>query len=121
MKKFRKEEQFLEQIRRVPNISFACEKVGLSRNTVYRWKAEDQRFSKRLEEALPMGTESINDLAESCVIQGIKSGNINAAKIWLENNSRKYHRPKLPMETLKPEHKGVEKFVIVRNSPDSNR
>jgi len=116
VKKYRKEKQFLEELQRVPNISYACEKVGISRNTVYRWKLEDNEFKERVERCLSMGIESISDLAESCIIQNIKLGNLNAAKYWLENHLRKYYRPKVPLETIKPEYKGIESITVIRNS-----
>ena len=41
MKKDKVKDAFLEQLRKVPIIQVACEKVGISRNSVYRWKNED--------------------------------------------------------------------------------
>ena len=76
MKKHRKEEEFLEQARKIPNISLACEKTGLSRNTIYRWRKEDPEFAKRLDEALATGVESVNDLAESKLIAHLNNGNL---------------------------------------------
>jgi predicted DNA-binding transcriptional regulator AlpA len=55
MKRNRKEQQFLEQMQTIPNISLACEKVGLSRNTIYRWCKEDPAFKDRLDEAIETG------------------------------------------------------------------
>ncbi len=94
MKRFRKENEFLEQIKTIPNISLACEKIGLSRNTIYRWCNEDPDFKKRLNEALGNGTESVNDLAESKLISLINSGNMQAIKYWLDNNKKNYMRPR---------------------------
>ncbi len=94
MKRYRKESVFLEQLRTIPNISLACEKVGLSRNTIYRWCNEDQDFKERLDNAIKTGTESINDLAESKLINHINSGNLRAIQYWLDNNKRNYSRPR---------------------------
>jgi len=94
MKRFRHENAFLEQIKTIPNISLACEKIGLSRNTIYRWCKEDPDFKKRLNEALGNGTESVNDLAESKLITLINSGNMQAIKYWLDNNKKTYMRPR---------------------------
>jgi len=94
MKRFRHENAFLEQIKTIPNISLACEKIGLSRNTIYRWCKEDPDFKNRLDEALGNGTESVNDLAESKLITQINSGNMQAIKYWLDNNKKNYMRPR---------------------------
>lgn len=94
MKRYRKEKEFLEQIKTVPNVSLACEKVGLSRNTVYRWCKEDPEFKERLDVAISTGTDSINDLAESKLIGHINSGNLRAIQYWLDNNKRNYARPR---------------------------
>lgn len=51
-------------------------------------------FFEEVEEALEMGHESINDLAESVVITKMKEGQLSAAKYWLENNKRKYIKPR---------------------------
>lgn len=94
MKKHRKEGPFLEQIKTVPNITLACEKVGLSRNTIYRWCKEDPEFKERLNEASETGIESINDLAESKLITHIKNGSMQAIKYWLDNNKVDYIKPR---------------------------
>ena len=94
MKRHKKENIFLEQIRTVPNISVACEKVGLSRNTIYRWCNEDPEFKRQLDEALNLGTASVNDLAESKLISQINSGNMRAIMYWLDNNKKNYARPR---------------------------
>ena len=94
MKKHKKEDQFLDQIRKVPNISVACEKFDLSRNTIYRWCKEDSSFKKRLDDALLNGVESINDLAESKLTSLINQGNMRAIMYWLDNNKKTYIRPR---------------------------
>jgi hypothetical protein len=94
MKKYRKEQALLEQLKTIPNVSLACEKVGLSRNTVYRWCREDPEFKARLDEALESGVESVNDLAESKLIANINSGSMRAIQYWLDNNKKAYIRPR---------------------------
>ncbi len=94
MKKKYKEDKFLEQLERVPNVSLACEKVGLSRNTVYRWCIEDADFKVRMDMALESGVHSISDLAESKLISHINGGNLRAIQYWLDNNKKNYIRPR---------------------------
>lgn len=94
MKKYRKEQVLLDQLKTIPNVSLACEKVGLSRNTVYRWCRDDPEFKVRLDEALESGVESVNDLAESKLIANINSGSMRAIQYWLDNNKKTYIRPR---------------------------
>lgn len=94
MKKKWRENQFLEQLERVPNVSLACEKVGLSRNTIYRWRSEDPDFTARMDIALAAGTDSINDLAESKLVSHINNGNMRAIRYWLDNNKKNYLKPR---------------------------
>ena len=94
MKKKYKEDKFLEQLERVPNVSLACEKVGLSRNTVYRWCGEDPDFKVRMDTALQSGVHSINDLAESKLISHINGGSFRAIQYWLDNHKKEYIKPR---------------------------
>ena len=114
MKKKYKENKFLEQLERVPNVSLACEKVGLARNTIYRWRGEDPAFTARMDTALVAGTESVNDLAESKLISHINNGHMRAIQYWLDNNKKNYikPRPKIEQQPFIP----VTKIEIV--APD---
>lgn len=96
MKKHKKTEQFLEQLRLIPNISVACEKVGISRNSIYKWRENDPIFRERMDRALRLGVESVNDLAESHLVQKIKSGDMRAITYWLGNKKKDYLKPKPP-------------------------
>lgn len=86
--------KFLEELQTIPNISRACEKVGITRNTVYRWRNEDQEFANKLDDSLSYGIDSINDLAESKIISKINAGDTRATIYWLENNKRNYIKPR---------------------------
>jgi len=94
MKRHRKEKLLLKQLEIIPNISLACEKVGLSRNTVYRWCKEDSEFKTQLDIALESGLHSVSDLAESKLISHINTGNFRAIQYWLDNHKTEYMRPR---------------------------
>ena len=94
MKKKYKEDKFLEQLERVPNVSLACEKVGIARNTVYGWCGEDPDFKARMDTALKSGVHSINDLAESKLISHINNGSFRAIQYWLDNHKKEYIKPR---------------------------
>lgn len=90
MKKNKVKDSFLDHLRKVPIVQIACEKVGVSRNSVYRWKNEDAEFRKAMETALEEGEELINDMSESQLISMIRDKNWNAISFWLRKRSPKF-------------------------------
>lgn len=94
MKDLKTKELFLDQLKKTPIIQVCCEKTGISRATLYRWKAKDKGFAEKLDKALGEGTELVNDCAESQLISAIKDKNITAIKFWLLNKCPSY-KPKL--------------------------
>jgi hypothetical protein len=108
-----KENQFFEQLEKIPNISLACEKVGLSRNTVYRWCNEDPNFKVRLDEAITSGVESVSDLAESKLVSLMNKESFPAIKYWLDNHKKEYIRPRPKdfWETIRGDQQ-VSKIII---------
>ena len=80
--------KLIEQLKRSPIIQAACQRIGIGRATFYRWRKDDAEFGKAVDEALITGTELVNDMAESMLIQAIREGNITAQIFWL-----KHHHP----------------------------
>lgn len=80
-------ELLLEQLKRVPIIQLACEKLGIGRATYYRF-LEDPEFAKKAEEAIREGSYLMNDVAEAGLLSAIKNQNLSAIVFWL-----KYHHP----------------------------
>jgi hypothetical protein len=89
MKKNKKNE-FLEQLRKIPIILVACEKTNLSRNTVYRWRKESQKFAKEMDIALQEGEELVNDMSESQLLSMIKDREWSAVSFWLRHRNPKF-------------------------------
>jgi hypothetical protein len=48
MKKNKLQNKFFGELKKVPIVQVACEKTGVSRNSVYRWRKEDINFAKEL-------------------------------------------------------------------------
>lgn len=107
MKKDKLSNDFLEALKKVPIVQVACDKVSLSRNTVYRWKQEDERFANEFDQALQDGIDHVNDMSESQLLQLIKDRNFSAVRYWLNNNHTKYkkHIPSQPEVVNSKEHK----------------
>lgn len=90
MKKNKYQNQFLEELARIPIIQVACEKTGLSRNSVYRWRREDVAFAKKMDEALAEGVALVNDMSESQLLNLIKEKNWPAISFWLKHRNDNY-------------------------------
>lgn len=89
MKTAQTKELLVEQLRKTPIVQVACEKVGISRATFYRWKA-DKKFAKQTDQAVAEGVELMNDLAESALLSGIKDRSPWAVIWWLRNRHEAY-------------------------------
>ncbi len=90
MKKNKFQKQFLDELRKVPIVQVACEKTGLSRNSVYRWRNEDAEFRKAMEEAIVEGEELVNDMSEGQLLTLIKEKNWSAISFWLRKRNPKF-------------------------------
>lgn len=80
----------IEQLKKTPIVQVSCEKIGLGRATFYRWKKEDEAFSKDVDDALLEGNLLVNDLAESQLINAIKNSNLGAIVFWLKHHHPNY-------------------------------
>ena len=89
-KKNRLQHAFFEELKKVPIVLVACEKSGVSRNSVYRWKREDKDFSKKMDEALTEGEALVNDMSESQLLTLIKEKNWSAVSFWLRHRNPKF-------------------------------
>lgn len=114
VRKAREQALLLEQLRKVPIVSIACEKAGIGRATYYRWKKEDPEFSKAADEALAEGTYLVNDMAESQLLAAIRDNNLGAVMYWLKHRNPNYNnklevtaRIKQESDTLTPEQEAA--------------
>lgn len=90
MKKNKFQDQFLDELRKVPIVQVACEKTGLSRNSVYRWRKDDKDFLKKMDSALSEGVALVNDMSESQLLTLIKEKNYPAISFWLRHRNDNY-------------------------------
>ena len=84
------EEMLLEHFRKTPIVEAVCQKAGISRMTLSRWKRDDTEFSKKVDAALLEGRLLVNDLAENQLIAAIQERNMTAIALWLRHNHRAY-------------------------------
>ena len=90
----KEKEALIKEFEQTPIASVACKKANISRATYYRWLNEDSVFCEKVEEAQEKGTDYLNDLCETFLINSAQNGSVAAAKYWLEHNHKKYN----PME-----------------------
>jgi hypothetical protein len=90
MKKNKTSKQFLEELKKVPIIQVACERSGVSRQTIYRWRLNDKSFAKDMDEAMREGVAFVNDMSESQLLTMIKEKNWSAISFWLRHRNDNY-------------------------------
>lgn len=119
MKRDRTKDLVLEQLRRVPIIQVAAEKIGISRTTIYRWKNESEQFCKDLELALAEGEALMNDMAESQLLTLMRDKHWPSIRFWLERRNPKFrHHVEItanlqtPQEELSPEQQEIVREAL---------
>lgn len=116
MKKNKLQDQFFAELSKVPIVQVACEKSGISRNSIYRWRREDKKFSTKMDEALAKGVALVNDMSESQLLTLIKEKNYPAISFWLRHRNDNY-KDKIEI-TTKEESEALtpSQAKIVRNA-----
>ena len=94
----RQQEKLLEALAESGNVSFACKRAGVSRDTYYRWKKDDDEFADKSILSIGSGKEFVNDLAHSQLIRNIQNGDMGAIKFQLGN----CHDDYLPKKSVQP-------------------
>lgn len=116
MKKNKLQNQFFEELAKVPIVQVACEKTGISRNSIYRWRKEDKEFFQKMDKALADGVALVNDMSESQMLTLIKEKNWSAINFWLRHRNDNY-KDKIEITTKEePEALTPSQAKIVRQA-----
>jgi hypothetical protein len=99
--------RLVEEIKKTYLITNACNKVGISRSTYYRWIDKDPNFRNAVIQAKDEGLELMKDAAEAVLIHGIKNKERKSAEYFLSHNHPKY----MP-HTFHERHKKEQKSKI---------
>ena len=107
----------LNVLKEMPIIEVAVKRIGISRDTFYRWKLEDKEFEKQSQEAMAQGIDFINDMSESQIISLIKEKKMPSIRYWLKHNHPKY-RERLEITTVSQpqEELNAEQEAFVREA-----
>ena len=84
------EKPFLAELEKLPIIQVACKKVGVSRNSIYRWRKEDFDFAEKMDESIDKGIDFINDMSENQLLTLIKEKKFPAIRLWLAHHHPRY-------------------------------
>ena len=82
----RNKELMLEQLKKIPIVQIAAEKVGIGRSSYYRWLKDDLEFAEKAEAAVRDGRWLINEMAESQLLKQVRENNMTAIIYWLKHN-----------------------------------
>lgn len=85
--------KILAELEKTGIAQIACDKVGISRNTFYRWIKEDRDFLEQVDEAKSLGEGVVSDVALSNVITGIRNKDPMFTKYWLSHRHPDFRRP----------------------------
>jgi hypothetical protein len=86
--------KFLEALSKAPFILHATKQVGIDKATIYRWRKKDPKFNIAVEDVLNIGRAGLCDIAENQIVKMINQGDFKASKFFLENNDKRYFRPR---------------------------
>ncbi len=86
-------QKFLETLEEIPLVSVAAKRCGIAKATIYRWR-KSKSFAVKMEEALGMGRSLFVDMCEGQMFGMIKKGDFKAIKYYLDNNCKRYIRPR---------------------------
>lgn len=117
MKKNRVKDKFLESLKKVPIVQISCEKVGVSRNSVYRWRNGDKKFAEEMDLAMAEGEAFINDISEGQLLNMIKEKSWPALAFWLRHRNPKFRdkvevTTKVVDEKLTPEQEEIVRKAL---------
>ncbi len=116
MKKNKLQEQFFAELTKVPIVQVACEKTGISRNSVYKWRKTDPSFLKKMDTAIAEGVALVNDMSESQLLTLIKEKNYPAISFWLRHRNDNY-KDKIEVTTKQDnEQLSPSQQKVVRNA-----
>lgn len=89
----RTKQKFLKELEKSGNVYIAALKVGIHRDTHYRWRKKDKKYRALAELAEKQGRENNSDIAEHALMLNVKDRKMDAIKYLLSHNSSKY-KPK---------------------------
>ena len=86
MTKKERQDLFLKHFRESRGIvSYACQKIGITRACYYKWRDSDEKFEERAKEV----EEETIDLVESKLLSAINNDDLTAIIFYLKTKGKK--------------------------------
>lgn len=117
MRSKKDKEKFIEILKEIPIISVACKRASINKATIYRWCDLDEKFNEEVEKAIELGRDAVGELAESKLLGHINRGEPWAIKYYLEANSKRYYKPRLPAPKPERDHHVTQIIYSVVDTP----
>jgi hypothetical protein len=108
----RRQTKVLEYLQESGNVSYACKRAGISRETYYQWRDEES-FARKANVAIDLGKEFVNDLAHTKLVGKIQEGNMHAISLQLKSCHPDY-QPRKPRPPEEERFSPVKTIRIVR-------
>ncbi|MBU0531046.1 MAG: hypothetical protein ABIG32_03655 [Candidatus Uhrbacteria bacterium] len=74
----------LEELEKSGIVTHACKKAGASSRSYYRWKRDDIEFAEKAAEAMKIGINIQNDVAESQLLRLVHCGDFKSIKYLMD-------------------------------------
>ncbi len=110
--------KFIEHLAESGIIAVAAKRAGISRSTPYEWKKIDPEFAEAFDAALESGRDNWCDFAENQLHSLVKQGELPAIRYLLDNNSKRYFKPRKPIEAPKAEPAAIYINVNLNKKDD---
>jgi hypothetical protein len=110
--------QFLEYLSEVAFVEIAAKRAGIARSTIYRWRAKNLKFKREMDLLINRARDGISDRVEAVLVKKALSGEMQAVKVWLDGNRKRYSKPRARMVLDAPEEIRGLKIQIVKTRED---
>lgn len=110
----------LEYLAESGNISYACKRAGINRDTFYAWKKDDKLFAENATLAVSYGKSFVNDLAHTQLIHLIQQGDMRAVRFQLISCHDDY-KPRRALPPVEPDDEKPDPITHIIITPAKPR
>lgn len=106
--------KYLEMLEESPFPTIVAKKLGINKSTIYRWKKKFPDFKYEVEDAIQKGRESMTEVVEGVTYTEAKKGNMQACRLILESNDKRYRKPRqiIPYDSPDQKVNGMDITIV---------
>lgn len=112
--------KYLEMLEESPFPTIVARKLGINKSTIYRWKKKDYEFRHKVEDAIQRGRESMTEVVEGVTYSEAKKGNMQACRLILESNDKRYRKPRQIIPFESPDER-IDDIAVTINYTEYNK